>query len=249
MTSDVTSKFPWWCRTSVLWSGKEALDVASDDPPDEALSCRHRAWDVPYIGPKRWGFFHNFYLFYGWRLGDGPPNLDFYVIVIPHKCPFERTFRNILLGIWCSDATLQPEKITYPYVARFARVDLQIRESSDSRESFQGSQTEPLFLRIALRGAKNYELQVWGNSHESREIMEIAVFLQIDSREWIHANRPDSLCESPPGNLSTYLKFALFKAQLGEPFVEIWSFFIFRSFFICFYPLTQICYLRKIILE
>ena len=28
-------------------SGKEALDVASDDPPDEALSCRRRAWDVP----------------------------------------------------------------------------------------------------------------------------------------------------------------------------------------------------------
>ena len=27
---------------------KEALDVASDDPPDEALSCRCRAWDVPY---------------------------------------------------------------------------------------------------------------------------------------------------------------------------------------------------------
>ena len=33
----------------VLWSGKEALDVASDDPPDEALSCRRRAWDVPYL--------------------------------------------------------------------------------------------------------------------------------------------------------------------------------------------------------
>ena len=39
-TSDVTSKFPWCCRASVLWSGKEALDAASDDPPDEALSCR-----------------------------------------------------------------------------------------------------------------------------------------------------------------------------------------------------------------
>ena len=46
-TSDVTSKLPWCCRSSVLWSGKEALDVASDDPPDEALSCRCRAWDVP----------------------------------------------------------------------------------------------------------------------------------------------------------------------------------------------------------
>ena len=46
-TSDVTSKFPWCCRASVLWSGKEALDVASDYPPGEALSCRRRAWDVP----------------------------------------------------------------------------------------------------------------------------------------------------------------------------------------------------------
>ena len=27
---------------------REALDVASDDPPDEALSCRRRAWDAPY---------------------------------------------------------------------------------------------------------------------------------------------------------------------------------------------------------
>ena len=45
-TSDVTCKFPWCCRASVLWSGKEALDVASDDPPDEALSCRRRAWDL-----------------------------------------------------------------------------------------------------------------------------------------------------------------------------------------------------------
>ena len=45
-TSNVTSKFPWCCRASVLRSGKEALDIASDDPPDEALS-RRRALDVP----------------------------------------------------------------------------------------------------------------------------------------------------------------------------------------------------------
>ena len=42
-TSDVTSKFPWCYCASVAWSGKEALDVASDAPPDEALSCRRRA--------------------------------------------------------------------------------------------------------------------------------------------------------------------------------------------------------------
>ena len=27
---------------------KEALDIASDHPPDEALNCRRRPWDVPY---------------------------------------------------------------------------------------------------------------------------------------------------------------------------------------------------------
>ena len=50
--SDVTSKFPWCCRASVLWSGKEALDVASDD--------RHRrAWDVPkFFQGKRPQNFH-----------------------------------------------------------------------------------------------------------------------------------------------------------------------------------------------
>ena len=40
---------PLCCRASVLRSGQEALDVASDDPPDEALSGRRRApraWDV-----------------------------------------------------------------------------------------------------------------------------------------------------------------------------------------------------------
>ena len=40
-------KFPRCCRASVLWIGKKALDVASDDPPDEALSCHRRVWDVP----------------------------------------------------------------------------------------------------------------------------------------------------------------------------------------------------------
>ena len=53
-TSDVTSKFLWCCRALVLWSGKEALDVAADDPPDEALNCRHRAWDVPYLCVGFW---------------------------------------------------------------------------------------------------------------------------------------------------------------------------------------------------
>ena len=45
---------------NVLWSGKEALeDIASDDPPDEALSCRRRAWDVPYYVIFLYRFFHH----------------------------------------------------------------------------------------------------------------------------------------------------------------------------------------------
>ena len=32
---------------SLLYCEEEVLDVASDDPPDEAPSCRRRAWDVP----------------------------------------------------------------------------------------------------------------------------------------------------------------------------------------------------------
>ena len=35
-----------------------------------------------------------------------------------------------------------------------------LRESPDSCESFQGSRADPLFLRIALRGAENCESQV-----------------------------------------------------------------------------------------
>ena len=45
---------------------------------------------------------------------------------------------------------------------RFAdsRERIDSRESPDSRESFHGSRTEPLFLRIALPGAKICESQV-----------------------------------------------------------------------------------------
>ena len=58
------------------------------------------------------------------------------------------------------------------------------RELVDSRESFQGSRAEPLLLRIALRGAKNGESQVWGDSRANRlKHMKIGPFLRIDSRE------------------------------------------------------------------
>ena len=39
--------------------GPKVLDVASDDPPDEALSCRRRDWDVPYLKGFQKGAFLN----------------------------------------------------------------------------------------------------------------------------------------------------------------------------------------------
>ena len=58
------------------------------------------------------------------------------------------------------------------------------RESLDSRESFQGSRTEPLFLRITHRGGKDCESQVWGDSRESLARYENIFFCE-------------SICESP----------------------------------------------------
>ena len=62
------------------------------------------------------------------------------------------------------------------------------------------------FLRITLQGVKNCELQISGNSRESLERYELGIFLRIDSRESIRANRPDSRCESP-GHLSFRIFF------------------------------------------
>ena len=78
-------------------------------------------------------------------------------------------------------------------MAQFARTDSQIRaDRLILRKSwFQGSRIEPLF-RIALRGTKDGESQVWSDSRESLERYENRGLLWIDSRESIHANRPDS---------------------------------------------------------
>ena len=65
-----------------------------------------------------------------------------------------------------------------------------------------GSRIEPPFLRIALRGAKNYEWQVWGDSRESLAHYENRGFLCESIRVKRFAEkRPDSRCESP-GHLS-----------------------------------------------
>ena len=75
------------------------------------------------------------------------------------------------------------------------------RESPDSRESSRGSRTEPLScesrfggLKIANRSFEAVRANRW-------HVMKIGVFLRIDSCGSIHANRPDSRCESP-GHLS-----------------------------------------------
>ena len=66
-----------------------------------------------------------------------------------------------------------------------------------SRESFQGSRTESLFFCESRFGALNIANHVWGNSRESLKRYENRTSLRIDSRESIHANGPDSRCESP----------------------------------------------------
>ena len=63
---------------------------------------------------------------------------------------------------------------------------------ADSRESFQGSRTEPLLAHRVLDRLNH---------------MKIEVFLRIDSHESIRANRTDSRCESP-GHLSSPRKEA-----------------------------------------
>ena len=59
------------------------------------------------------------------------------------------------------------------------------RESRDSRESFQGSRTDPLFLRIALRvgGLKIANRRVEAIRANRSHVLNIVFFLRIDSRE------------------------------------------------------------------
>ena len=83
--------------------------------------------------------------------------------------------------------------------------DFDWRESPDSRESFQGSRTEPLFLRIALRGGGGRGLKVANRKFEAirancSHIMKTDVFLRIDSRE---SREPP--CRESPGHLRSHM--------------------------------------------
>ena len=72
------------------------------------------------------------------------------------------------------------------------------RESLDSRESFQGSRTEPLFCESRFGGqAIGANRRVEAIRANRLHVMKIGVLLRIDSCESIRANRPDSRCESP----------------------------------------------------
>ena len=71
------------------------------------------------------------------------------------------------------------------------------RESPDSRESFQGSRTEPLLCESRFGGLKMANRRLEAIRANRSNVMKIEVFLRIDSCESIRANRPDSRCESP----------------------------------------------------
>ena len=74
-------------------------------------------------------------------------------------------------------------------MARFARIDSQIRANRlILANRFRVPEPNPFFCEYRFGGAKNCELQVWGNLRESLERYENGGF---------SANRPDSRCESP----------------------------------------------------
>ena len=79
-------------------------------------------------------------------------------------------------------------------MARFARIDSQIRANRlILANRFRIPNWTPscfVGIKIANRG---FEAIRANRSH----VMKIGVFLRIDSRESIRANRPDSRCESP----------------------------------------------------
>ena len=75
-------------------------------------------------------------------------------------------------------------------------------ESPDSRKSFQGSRTEPLFCESHFGGLKIANRRSEAIRANRSHIVNTGVFLRINSRESIRANRPDLRCESR-GHLRT----------------------------------------------
>ena len=101
------------------------------------------------------------------------------------------------LSVFFSLGVSRPTELRWPdsreSIRRFAR----IRRFDDSRESPDSSRTEPPFLRELRFGALEIANRRFEAIRANRSnIMKIGVFLHIDSRESIHANRPGSRCES-----------------------------------------------------
>ena len=69
---------------------------------------------------------------------------------------------------------------------------IRANQFADSHESLEGSRTEPLLLRIAFWDTQHCESQVLRKRYEN----SLFFIMQIDCRESIRANRPDSCCES-----------------------------------------------------
>ena len=103
------------------------------------------------------------------------------------------------------------------------------RESPDSRESFQGSRTEPLFGKSRF-GA----LKIANRRFEARESLaryEYRGFLRIDSCESIRASCPDSRCES-----SSHLSH---KGTTSSSSGLWFGRFLWRRWFLCMSPCSS----------
>ena len=87
-------------------------------------------------------------------------------------------------------------------MARFARIDSQIRANRlILANCFRVPEPNPFFANRALWGLKIANRRFEAIRVNRSRVLKMGVFLRIDSRESICANRPDSRCESP-GHLS-----------------------------------------------
>ena len=77
-----------------------------------------------------------------------------------------------------------------------ANLRIDLREAPDSRESFQGSRTEPLFCESRFGGLKIVNRRFEAIRANRSHVMKVEAFLRIDLRESIRTNRLDSRCES-----------------------------------------------------
>ena len=91
-------------------------------------------------------------------------------------------------------------------MARFARIDSQIRANRlILANRFRDPELNPFFANRASGGLKIANRRFEAIGANRSHVMKIRIFLRIHSRQSIHANRPDSRCESP-GHLRSLLR-------------------------------------------